>query len=170
MSDSHSKNAARTHHAEQSSTGKDIRLGTIMAVGLFSLALFAGGVAWSYSLMTSRQEAIRRGGVAGTPSKLGQPEIGIVDQVLFETDHRLDDWKAENSRRLSSYGWSDRSKGLAHMPIEAAMQQVIASPPDIAGQGVPPVTQIPATVKAGDVVAPAAGTSAPKTPKPGGAR
>ncbi|MEO8211954.1 MAG: hypothetical protein ABI560_02125 [Myxococcales bacterium] len=170
MSDSHSKNAARGHQAEQSHTGKDMHLGTMIVVGAISLVLFAGGIVWAYSLMTSRQEEIRSGGLAATPSKLGQSEIGIVDQVLFETDHRLDDWKAENARRLSSYGWSDRSKGLAHMPIEAAMQQVIASPPDIAGQGVPPVTQIPATVKAGDVVAPAAGTPAPKTPKPGGAR
>ena len=56
------------------------------------------------------------------------------------------------------------------MPIEEAMQQVIASPPDIAGQGVPPVTQIPAAVKAGDVAAPSRRrTPAPKTPKPGGA-
>jgi hypothetical protein len=173
MSDSHSKNAARALQAEQSTTGKDMRLGTIIVVGLISLALFAAGIAWAYTLLVRRQEVIRIGGVAGTPSKLGQSEIGIVDQVLFETDHRLDDWKAANTRRLSTYGWSDRSKGLAHIPIEAAMQQVIASPPDIAGQGVPPTTKIPASVKAGDkageMTPPGPATPVHKTAKPGGA-
>ena len=167
MSDPHSVHTAHAGHAEQSSTGKDMQLGKIIIVGALSLSLFVGGIFWAYYLMTSKQEEINAAGAASIPTKLGQDEIGIVDQVLFETDHRLDIWKAENVRKLTSYGWVDRAKGIARIPIEVAMQQVIASPPDIPGQGVPPVTRIPAVVKAGS----AAGSSVsvpPHRPKAGG--
>ena len=127
MRDSHSTNVARAKQAQQSTTGQDMHLGKIIVVGLLSLGVFAAGIGWSYGLMTGRQEQINAGGAAVPGSKIGQAEIGIVDQVLFDTDHRLEIWKAENARRLSSYGWVDRAKGLAHIPIEAAMEQVIAS-------------------------------------------
>ena len=55
---------------------------------------------------------------------IGQPEIGIVDQVLFSGDHRLADWRAERAARLNGYGWADRSKGIAHIPIDKAMDEV----------------------------------------------
>ena len=40
-------------------------------------------------------------------------EIGIVDQVPFQIDHRLAIWKAEKSAHLNGYGWVDRAKGVA---------------------------------------------------------
>ena len=174
MSDPHSVNAARARQAKQSTTGEDIQLGKIIVVGAISLALFAAGIGWAYGLMGSRQEELQAGGRASVPSKIGQSEIGIVDQVLFETDHRLEIWKAENTKKLSSYGWVDRARGIARIPIEAAMQQVIASPPDIAGEGVPPVTKISAIVKAGTATGAAPGAAPrpappPHSPKPGGA-
>lgn len=167
MSDPHSAHTSHAGHAAQSSTGQDMKLGKIIVVGALSLSLFAGGIAWSYYLMTSRQEEINAAGAATAPTKLGQDEIGIVDQVLFETDHRLDIWKAQNARKLTTYGWVDRAKGIVRIPIEVAMQQVIASPPDSPGQGVPPVTRIPAVVKAGSAPGSSAGV-APHRPKPGG--
>jgi hypothetical protein len=46
--------------------------------------------------------------------------------VLFEGDHRLADWRAERATRLNGYGWVDRSKGIVHIPIEKAIDEVIA--------------------------------------------
>jgi hypothetical protein len=55
---------------------------------------------------------------------MGKHEIGIVDQVPFEVDHRLEEWRESRSARLNGYGWIDRSKGIAHVPIERAMDAV----------------------------------------------
>ena len=63
-------------------------------------------------------------GVATKPAEIGREEIGIVDQVPFSIDQRLHNWKAERSAHLNGYGWVDRTKGIAHMPIEKAMDAV----------------------------------------------
>jgi hypothetical protein len=52
-------------------------------------------------------------------------EIGIVDQVPFTADKRLPLWRAARKAELESYGWVDRAKGTVHIPIEAAMEQVL---------------------------------------------
>ena len=77
-------------------------------------------------------------GAASVPSEYGKDEIGIVDQVPFDRDKRLEKWRAHHKKALSSYGWVDRAKGIARIPIEQAMERVVASPPDIAQEGVAP--------------------------------
>jgi hypothetical protein len=115
-----------------------MNLKKIMAVGAVALALFALGVIWAYFLFVGQVKEIHSAGEAKKGSEIGKSEIGIVDQVLFSDDHRLEDFKAAHSKRLESVGWVDKAKGIAHIPIEVAMQKVVASPPDIAGEGVPP--------------------------------
>jgi hypothetical protein len=116
-----------------------MNLGKIVIVGVVSLTIFAAGIIWSYQLMVGRQDEIHAHGLPRPPSEIGKPEIGIVDQVPFAIDHRLEAWKAEYTKRLSTYGWVDRAKGVVHIPVEKAMEQVVASPPDIPGEGVPVV-------------------------------
>ena len=58
--------------------------------------------------------------------ELGRQEIGIVDQVPFEIDHRLELWRMERMGKLNGYGWVDKAKGIAHVPIEKAMDAVAA--------------------------------------------
>jgi hypothetical protein len=150
MSQSHSHSSKRPVH---STTGGDINVGKIIVIGAVSLSLFAVGVVWAYQIKTRSERVIQANGAARTPTEIGKPEIGIVDQVLFSVDHRIEVWRAEHAKRLSTYGWIDRSKGVARMPIELAMQQVVASPPDIAGEGVAPVARQP--VAPASAVAPA---------------
>jgi hypothetical protein len=95
----------------------------VIAVGVISLVAFALGTVWAVGILhheTAKAHAAT--GVPRTP-ELGKPEIGIVDQVLFEGDHRLQTWRAERAARLNGYGWVDRSKGVVHIPIERAMDQ-----------------------------------------------
>jgi hypothetical protein len=138
MSSSHS------HGAKVSGGGgpdnlHDMNLGKIVIVGLVSLTLFAAGVVWAYQLMVRREaDILATTGVAATPTELGKVEIGIVDQVPFEIDHRVEKWRADHKKALASYGWVDRAKGIARIPIEQAMERVVASPPDIPGEGVAP--------------------------------
>jgi hypothetical protein len=80
----------------------------VIAVGVVSL------------IETAKTQAAT--GVSRYPD-LAKAEIGIVDQVLFEGDHRLATWRAERAARLNGYGWSDRSKGIVHIPIERALEE-----------------------------------------------
>jgi len=121
----------------------DMALGKIVVVGIVSLALFAAGIFWAYRLMVGREGEVHAQGAASAPTKIGQLEIGIVDQPLFDIDQRLDLWRAEKKKKLSTFGWIDRAKGIAHMPIEQAMQEVVAHPPEIPGEGVPASARAP---------------------------
>jgi len=136
MSDAHS-------HGTHSAGSNAMNLGKIVLVGVVSLLLFAVGIVWAYRIMVARQAEVEGQGLARVPTEIGKPEIGIVDQVPFSIDHRLEVWKAKNLKHLSSYGWIDRAKGVVHIPIERAMEQVIASPPDIPGESVPPAARMP---------------------------
>lgn len=120
----------------------DMDLGKIVLVGIVSLVIFAAGVVWAYFLMTGKERDVRGAGEARVPALIGKDEIGIVDHIPFDRDRRLEVWQAEKRKALSSYGWADRARGIARIPIEKAMEEVIAHPPDIAGQGVPPAKSI----------------------------
>jgi hypothetical protein len=47
----------------------------------------------------------------------------------FDADDRLERWRAEKSKTLSSYGWVDRGKGLIHIPVEEAMKELLRQNP-----------------------------------------
>jgi hypothetical protein len=88
---------------------------------------FAAGSVWAVKILHHETEKAHAAtGVPRVPPELGRPEIGIVDQVLFEGDHRLAAWRAERAAHLNGYGWTDRSTGLVHIPIERALEQTAA--------------------------------------------
>lgn len=116
-------------HGSGADNGADdqIDFRKVIAIGIVSLIVFALGTFWAVTILhreTARAHAAT--GISGRPTLVGQPEIGIVDQVLFTGDHRLADWRAERAARLNGYGWVDRSKGIAHIPIDKAMDEVAA--------------------------------------------
>jgi hypothetical protein len=102
-------------------------------------------------------------GAASAPTEYGKEEIGIVDQVPFPIDQRLDRWRAHYKKALSSYGWVDRAKGIAHIPIDQAMERVVANPPDIAQEGVAPQARSPLSPPS----SPAEKGKAPREPREG---
>jgi hypothetical protein len=134
----------------------DMNLGKIVIVGAVSLAVFAVGIVWAYQILVGREaESHAATGAAAAPTEYGKDEIGIVDQVPFDLDNRIEKWRAHNKKALSTYGWVDRAKGIARIPIEQAMERVVASPPDIPGEGVAP--QVRAPVQAPPAAAPEKG-------------
>ncbi len=62
------------------------------------------------------------------PPEIGKPEIGIVNQRLFELQLEAKVKKEEQLRRLNSYGWVDRDKQIIHLPIDQAIQLLSAEP------------------------------------------
>ena len=162
---SHSPHSHSTGSHGQTHVGSDeMNLAKIVLVGVVSLVVFAVGVTAAYFLWQGQLGQIRQGGPEKDRAQLGKAEIGIVDQVLFTADNRIEEWRAEHKKRLETYGWIDKAKGIAHIPIEQAMAKVVASPPDIAGEGVPPsgvAPSAPPEFNAQDA-AKAAGAAAPK--------
>jgi len=159
MSQSHS-HTPNAHAGHGHGGSGEMNLKKIIFVGVLALVVFAAGIVWAYFIMVGQVNEIRRNGPARVATEIGKPEIGIVDQILFSADNRLDVWKAERKQRLEGLGWIDKGRGIVHIPIDQAMAKVVASPPDIPGEGVPPAaTQatvpVPQEPKGGDASKPA---------------
>ena len=115
------------HHGGAPSTSADeVDMQKIITVGVVSLVIFALSALIAYLILRDHGAREEAAGRPPVPSQIGKAEIGIVDQVDFQVDRRLEEWKAAKRKRLTSYGWSDRSKGLIHIPIDKAIDEVVA--------------------------------------------
>jgi uncharacterized protein (DUF58 family) len=77
--------------------------------------------------------------------------------------------REETDKALTTYGWTDKTKGLAHIPVERAMELTVA---DLAKQKPAPAGPIVTPEAQATASAPASATSpaAAASPKPGGAQ
>jgi len=112
----------------------------VIAVGVVSLIIFAIASWWAATILHGERSALGPRVEWKAPTELGSAEIGIVDQVPFEGDQRLQKWKAERAEWLNGYGWTDRARGIAHIPIDRAMDEIVAGavPPPPAPETMPP--------------------------------
>ena len=112
-------------HGHGHKSEDEIAYGKVIAVGVISLAIFALSTIWAAAILSNETQKVEHAsGVTQRPPRVEQEEIGIVDQVPFSVDTRLHRWRKEHSARLNGYGWIDRSKGIAHVPIERALEAV----------------------------------------------
>jgi hypothetical protein len=113
----------------------------IIAVGVVSLVIFAVATLWSISILHRDRDKLKaERGEARVATEAGKSEIGIVDQVPFQGDRRLEIWKKERKEWLHGYGWVDRQHGIIHVPIERAMEEALAGsapPPPMPAPGSP---------------------------------
>jgi hypothetical protein len=66
--------------------------------------------------------AAGRGRDHGPASPTPAPSvIGTVEQILLDDAHRAADLRREQLDHLHRFGWIDRDHGIAHIPIERAM-------------------------------------------------
>ncbi len=119
MTDPHAEHGAG-HGAVRSEEDR-ISTGKVVAVGVGSLVLFLLA-----SLVTSAYHQVRHGehGPFPIPPEVGQSKIGIVEQQQFDLAVRGERDRAARVEHLGSYGWVDRSTGVAHVPIDLAMDLV----------------------------------------------
>ena len=106
-------------------------------MGVVSLVTFAVASWWAVSILHSERALLKGREEARPGSELGKAEIGIVDQVPFNKDQRLEAWRARHTGWLNNYNWVDRANGIVTMPIERAMDAVVAGavPPPPASSG-----------------------------------
>ena len=97
----------------------------VILVGVVSLVIFALSTVWAAWLLHAETKHVtEQTGVSTDPAQIHQQEIGIVDQVPFNYDRRLPRWRKERETHLNGYGWVDKSKGIAHIPIKRAMDAI----------------------------------------------
>lgn len=82
----------------------------------FALALLGAYWAWQANL----QQFAPLSPVTAQAPPTPQPRL-LVKPVA-----ELEQFMQEKQTRLQSYGWADRERGIAHIPIEHAMQQLAA--------------------------------------------
>jgi len=97
----------------------------LIAVAVVASIVFTVATLWSIQIlhreggMTEPQQSLP------TPSEIGRAEIGIVEQRLFELQLEAQRKRQEQLKRLNSYGWVDRQKGLIHLPIDRAIELMV---------------------------------------------
>jgi hypothetical protein len=120
MSDAHGEH--RAPHGDVRSEEDRSATGTILWVGVVSLIIFffASFAAVSYF-------RIRHGArpPLPIPAEIGASKIGLVEQQPFELAVRGERDHAARLERLRSFGWVDRREGIAHIPVEQAMDLVV---------------------------------------------
>jgi hypothetical protein len=111
--------------AEHPSNEDGVNIKKMVLVGVASLLIFAASAVIAAIILNHDNATYAARGIAEPGAQIGKPEIGIVDTVDFEADHRLEAWRAEKARVQGSYGWVDRGRGLIHIPIAQAMAEVV---------------------------------------------
>ena len=125
MSGHDNPHLSHDQHDHGQKSEDEIAYGKVIIIGVVSLAIFALSILWAALLLRHETKKVEDAtGVSHRPMRVVQEEIGIVDQVPFSIDNRLKRWRAEHDARLNGYGWVDRSKGIAHVPIESAIEAV----------------------------------------------
>ena len=92
------------------------------------LVLFATLAVFGVAVLLMRWEQVASEGPKPhlPPPALGQLELSGVNQALFPMDPRASKSREQQVERLHSYGWVDRDAGVAHLPIDAAMDLYVA--------------------------------------------
>jgi hypothetical protein len=129
--------APGTGHGARSEEDR-ISTGSIIAVGIGSLVVFflASAVAVSYLRVAQGERP-----PLPIPPEVGRSKIGMVEQQQFEVAVRGERDREVRLERLRSYGWVDRAGGVAHVPIEQAMELVAKGVRPAPGPGPGPAQQ-----------------------------
>jgi hypothetical protein len=98
----------------------------IIAVGVIALVVFGAATVWSARILSGTARTLQPTGPMAMGKDVGRPEIGIVDQTPFETTRGAEHYRRKDRETLNSYGWVDRQKGIIHVPIDRAIDRLLA--------------------------------------------
>jgi hypothetical protein len=103
-----------------------IAMGKVVGVGVGAMVLFVVGAIWSWRIQVVTMDEAQPHGPPPRPAAVGQYEIGIVNQRLFEQDWRAVE-KLGGQQQALKNGWGDQPGVAAHKSIDQAMEQVITT-------------------------------------------
>lgn len=102
-----------------------IVMGKLLGIGFGSLAIFAVGIVWAYAIQVRTMKEAQPDGPPPRPAAMGQYEVGIVNQRLFEQDWHAEE-KIGGQQQSLEAGWGDQPGVKAHPSLEEAKKSVIA--------------------------------------------
>lgn len=111
-------------------------MGKIVGVGVAAMVLFFVGAVWSWRIQVVTMEEAQPNGPPPRPAAVGQYEVGIVNQRLFEQDWHAED-KLSGQQQALRNGWGDQPGVTAHKTLDQAMDQVITTEAQKAQQPAP---------------------------------
>jgi hypothetical protein len=117
------------HHFEVRQEEDTVPGRALVWVGLSAILVAVLAVVVSTALLGRSGQAKLGGGPAGRVEEHGDvapPAIGLIEQTLIEHEERGLLQRRVEEARLGSYGWVDRGRGVAHIPIERAMALFVA--------------------------------------------
>jgi hypothetical protein len=124
------------HHFVVRQEEDEVRGRTLVRVGLVAVAITILAVVISTALLGPE------GKLGGGPAErvalhgdIAPPTIGLVEQTLIEHEERGLAERRVQEGRLHAYGWVDRGRGIAHIPIERAMAVTVEENRADAGAG-----------------------------------
>jgi hypothetical protein len=97
----------------------------IVGVGLGSVFIFALSIVWSTALLHGAEKEMHPAGPPPLPRGVNQYEVGIVNQRMFSLDQRAAQKRLQQMNRLNTYGWLDKQAGVAHIPVDVAMDMLV---------------------------------------------
>jgi len=120
---SHGPSTVEAVEPTKPSDPERLPIGKILAVATIAAVVFGLSVLWAERTLRAESRTTEP---ALIPPEVGRSQIGMVNQRLFELHQEAIKKRAEQERRLNSYGWVDRDKQIIHLPIERAMEQMAA--------------------------------------------
>ncbi|HVJ89881.1 MAG TPA: hypothetical protein VM580_08755 [Labilithrix sp.] len=96
----------------------------ITMVTIASIVITALALVLAWVLLARWGQAPRR----GTPP-VAPRTIGILEQSLIGVTARGESLREEQAASLTRWGWVDRDAGIARIPIDNAIDALVASPP-----------------------------------------
>jgi hypothetical protein len=93
-----------------------------MGIGLLVMALISAVLVF----FMLRGFVSWRAATAGPPSLVPAPGESSAPKLLARPEHDLAEVRAAEKEQLESYGWVDQAGGVAHIPIERAIDIISA--------------------------------------------
>ncbi|HTO97586.1 MAG TPA: hypothetical protein VMK66_11125 [Myxococcales bacterium] len=115
-------------HAPGELEDKNLPYRQIIAVGVGTIIVFALSIIWSTTILRASEKEMHPAGPPPLPPGVNQYEVGIVNQRMFSLDQRAAQKRLQQMDRLNRYGWIDRQAGVAHIPIDVAMEMMVQEP------------------------------------------
>lgn len=107
-------------HPPEPKEPEGLAIGKVVVVGVVALAVFTGGVLWAGRILGGRQPLTK------PVEESGRAEVGIVNQWPFDRDLRAEEMRRRERQRLSSYGWASPQERRIRVPIDRAIDAVVA--------------------------------------------
>jgi hypothetical protein len=104
---------------------KNLPYRKIVAVGGGAIVIFALSIVWSTLLLRGAEKEMHPAGPPPLPPGVNQYEVGIVNQRMFSLDQRAAQKRLQQMTRLNTYGWLDKQAGVAHIPVDVAMDMLV---------------------------------------------